>query len=152
MRKTLFVLSMLSIPILGCGDSDATAAEDQVDPAGVWTFGIVVTVANGVCAGDEGDASAHPITITKTGSAPPYSVTASGFLGVTTNVLTGTFDENNRLVISGSYPEGGGTTSPTHNLIATGPDRMEGTETWNWTSASGSCPDSKSDVTADRIP
>jgi hypothetical protein len=79
-------------------------------------------------------------------------VTARGFLGSPNNVLTGTFDANNRLLISGSYPEDGGTTSPLHDLVATSQNRMEGTETWNWTDGSGSCPNSRSNVTATRQP
>ena len=154
---TLTMLSMFSLSILGCGSEDVpTAAEDPVDPAGVWTFGIVVTEATGFCTDEQGDSSAHPITITKTGSAPPYSVTASGFLGDPDNVLTGTFDENNRLVITGNYPEDQGRTTPTHDLVATSENRMEGIETWSYTTdpgiePSGSCTDQKSDVTADRI-
>jgi hypothetical protein len=143
----------VTFALAGCGGgSNPVATGQPVDPAGVWVFNIVVSNATGVCNGEEGESSAHPITITKTGSAPPYQVTARGFLGSPNNVLTGTFDANNRLLISGSYPEDGGTTSPLHDLVATSQNRMEGTETWNWTDGSGSCPNSRSNVTATRQP
>jgi len=136
----------------GCSNSNPVATNQPVDPAGVWIFDIVVTDGTGVCDGEEGESSGHPITITKTGSVPPYNIVATGFLGSPNNVLTGTFDANNRLLISGSYPEDGGTTSPSHDLVATGQNRMNGTETWNWVGASGSCPNSKSSVVAIRQP
>jgi len=111
-----------------------------------------VTSATGICAGEEGQSSAFPITITKTGEAPPYQVTAKGFLEVASNTLTGTFDDNNRLLLnSGSYPEEDGTTTPVHDLTATSENQMVGTETWNFQSAEGSCPGSTSSVTATRI-
>ena len=145
------MLATLTFLVLGCASDSPTATDEPVDPAGVWTFGIVVTQANGVCDGEEGESSVYPITITKSGSAPPYQISARGFGGDSLNVLTGTFDAGNRLVISGSYLEDGGTTTPMHDLVATGADRMEGTETWNWTGPGGSCPGSQSLVTADRI-
>lgn len=120
-----------------------------MDPAGTWTFAIVVTEANGICAGEEGDSSNHLITITTPDTAQPFNVSASGFLGVSSNILTGTFD-NNTLTISGSYPEEDGTTTPTHVLVATGANQMVGTETWNFTNTMGSCANSKSSVTATR--
>ena len=150
-RKALAVVTLLSVPMLGCVGGGPTATGDPVDPAGVWTFGTVVTLANGICAGDEGESSAHPITITKTGSAPPYGITASGFLGDPLNVLTGTFDGNKRLVISGNYPEDGGTNSVLHDLVATSANRMEGYENWSWDGPSGTCTNSTSDVIADRM-
>ena len=84
-----------------------------------------------------------------TGTAQPLNVSVGGFRGVSSNILTGTFD-NNTLTMSGSYQEETGTTSPTHVLVATGANRMEGVETWNFTDATGTCPNSKSSVTATR--
>ena len=149
-RAGTLVLCLL-VATAACGESDPVASEVLVDPAGVWTFGIVVTVATGACAGEEGESSANAITITKTGSEPPYAITATGFLGDPGNTLTGTFYADNRLVLSGSYSEDGGTTSPSYELVAVSNNRMEGTEDWNWTGASGSCPGSQSIVTANRI-
>ena len=149
-RTALAIVTVLPLAMLACVGGP-TATEQPVDPAGVWIFGIVVTLANGICAGDEGESSAHPITITKTGSAPPYAVTASGFLGDPLNVLTGTFDENNRFVITGTYPEDGGTNSVRHDLVATSANRMEGVENWSWDGSSGTCTNSTSDVIADRM-
>ncbi len=145
------MISALSLPLIACGGDDPVATIRDVDPAGLWSFGVLVTVATGVCQGEQGDFWSHPITITKTGSSAPYEVTASGFVGSPNAVLTGTFDANNRLVISGSYPEDDGTTFPTHDLVATMPNRMEGTESWNWVGPGGECPGSSSSVVATRI-
>ncbi|MFV1988085.1 MAG: hypothetical protein ACC682_12450 [Gemmatimonadota bacterium] len=148
-----FLLGVFSLPLLGCGTTTTAPGTSppsgQIDPAGIWIFNIRVTVATGICAGEEGDSSAFPITITKTGEAPPYQVTARGFLGVETNMLTGTFDANNRLLLnSGSYPEEDGVTTPVHDLTATSESQMTGTETWNFQNSQGSCPGSESSVTA----
>ncbi len=153
---TLVMLAMFSVTLLGCGSknpAEIPPAEDPVDPAGVWTFSIIVTDAKGDCNGEEGQSSNFPITIAITGgTAPTFNVSASGFLGVPGNVLTGTFNEDaNRLVISGNYPEDGGETTPSHDLVATSANRMEGTETWNWETLTESCPNSKSDVQANRV-
>ncbi len=152
------MLTMLSVTLLGCGDDNPTApnevipAEDPVDPEGVWRFAIVVTEATQDCDGEEGESSNPLITIAITGGTEqPFNVSASGFLGVSTNILTRTFD-NNRLLISGSYPEDGGTTTPSHNLIALSDNEMRGTETWGWTDGLNSCPGSTSSVTATRVP
>jgi len=153
----LLFAAMLALgTVAGCkddsGESMPVPTDEPVDPAGVWTFSITVTKATQDCAGEEGDSSSNPITITKTGSEPPYEITASGFLGISTNTLTGTFDDN-VLTISGSYPEETGTTSPEHVLIATSNNEMRGTETWNWTDSIGNqCPGSTSDVVATRVP
>lgn len=143
-------LVALSLSVVGCGD-DPVASEDPIDPAGVWRFGAVVTVANGACDGEEGDVWTYPITITKTGSAPPYQVTATGFLGSSSNELTGTFSASNVLTLSGSYSEDMGTTSPEYELVAVSADRMQGTESWNWEGPGGTCSGSESTITADRI-
>jgi hypothetical protein len=133
-------------------EKDPTAQKDLIDPAGVWQFGVLVAVATGACDGEAGEAWSFPITITKTGSAPPYDIVAKGFLGDPTNVLEGTFTEDNQLVVSGSYPEDGGTTEPRHELVAVSDDRLEGNEYWDWNDGEGnSCPGSRSLVTADRI-
>jgi hypothetical protein len=124
-----------------------------VDPAGIWTFYVVVTTANGICT-EVGGASATTVTITKSGAAPVWNVTARGFLGDPNNVLTGTFDERvNRLLVGGSYPEDRGTTTSSHSLVAISNNRMVGTETWDWSDhQGGTCPGSTSDVTAIRGP
>ncbi len=71
-----------------------------------------------------GESGIDDITVTKTGAAPPYSVTASGFLWDPSNVLTGTFDADNRLLLSSSYAEDGGTTTAEHDRS---PQRSGGT-------------------------
>jgi hypothetical protein len=123
------------------------------DPTGSWTFAYEVTTGTGVCAGTEGEKSQHLITITRSGTTYPYAVTASGFLGNSNNVLQGTLDANNLLTLAGSYPEDGGTTTASYKLQAVSGQTMAGPEDWSWTSpASGSCPDSRSNVIATRQP
>ena len=158
MRATALWLAAC-FALLGCGDDNPVdpdniiPAENPVDPEGVWTFSITVTDATQDCDGEEGQSSAHPITITITGgTAPILNVSASGFLGVPGNVLSGTFNEDaNRLAISGSYAEDGGTTTPSHDLVAITDDRMVGTETWGWTDGLNTCPGSTSSVNATRV-
>jgi len=154
----LVILAVFSVPMFGCGSDTPTdpdnvpPAADPVDPEGIWNFAITVTDGTQDCDGEEGQSSNHPITISITGgTGPSFNVTASGFLGLAGNVLTGTFNENtNRLVISGSYPEDGGTTTPSHDLVATNDNVMLGTETWGWTDGVNSCPNSTSNVVAQR--
>ncbi len=146
------LVGAIATGLVACGDtaSTVTPSATAVDPAGVWTFVIVVTKATGDCAGEEGQTSSDPITITKTGSAPPYQVTATGFLGISSNTLTGTF-ANNKLVISGSYPEDGGTTTTTHTLVATDDNHMVGDEDWSWMEpGGGTCPGSAATTNATR--
>jgi hypothetical protein len=123
-----------------------------IDPAGVWNFHVEVTEARGVCS--DLDVSDTPITITKSGSAPVWNVTASGFEGDPNNALVGTFNEiGNRLVISGNYPDDGGITTTTHDLLAATENELIGRESWDWSDGGGgTCPNSGSNVTATRIP
>jgi hypothetical protein len=150
MSTKLPACSLLLAVAVACGSDSATGAKDPVDPTGLWRFDIVNTIATGVCSDETGDVSVEMITITRTGSAPPYQVVASGFLDLQSNQLTGTIDSKNKLVISGSYSEDGGTTTTTHSLTATSATSMSGTESWSWTGGGGSCPNSKSTVTATR--
>lgn len=109
-----------------------------------------MTVATGVCLDEEGQESSLPITITQAAVGPPYSITASGFLGEATNQLTGTLSEDGILELTGSLTESGGTTTSSYALTLEGADRMVGTETWNWVGGVGDCPGSKSSVVATR--
>jgi hypothetical protein len=118
----------------------------------VWNFHVEVTEARGVCS--DLDVSDTPITITKSGSAPVWNVTASGFGGDPNNALVGTFNEiGNRLVISGNYPDDGGITTTTHDLLAATENELIGRESWDWSDGGGgTCPNSGSNVTATRMP
>ncbi len=147
------VAAALTVVLLlaGC-DSDPTGPNQNqptsTNIAGVWTFDVQVTIATGACEGEEGDGSVTDITITQTG-AGPFVVNAKGFLGSNSNTLTGTLSANgNTLVIAGSYPEDGGTTTATHTLNRTSLTRFDGTESWNWTGDGGDCPGSEASVVA----
>lgn len=153
-RHKCFAAAMLAVLIAGCSDSSptstATPSKTPVDPVGVWTFAFVNTRATGVCSSENGDASTETITITKSGTREPYTIVATGFLGLAGNQLTGTF-ASNKLTMNGSYPEDGGTTTTKHTLTATSASSMVGTEDWSWTGGGGSCPNSAASVTATRV-
>jgi hypothetical protein len=127
---------------------------------GTWTYSIRVTQAKGLCEDEVGRGASRPITITQNGR----KVTFSGFLGNSGNRLTGEIlppksssIDNKEWVndtaqwvvyVTGSYLEGGGTTSTTHRLVINTVSSMSGEESWTW--EGGTCPDGKADVTATR--
>ena len=150
MKPAVCSLLCAATILTACGSDKSTAATDPVDPAGAWLFTFKNTIATGVCSEEVGNESSGTVTIVKTGSAPPYQIVASGFNGSASNQLTGTFDSKNKLVISGSYPEDGGTTTTTHTLTATSANAMSGTENWSWSGGGGTCPNSRATVTATR--
>jgi hypothetical protein len=116
--------------------------------ADVWSVTVTVTVATGDCAGETGPSPAVPITITQTGS----TLSAKGWLGLDSNVLTGSTggDNGNVVTLSGTIPEEGGNTTITHIWTLTSPNSMSGTEDWSWTDGVDSCPNSKSTVVCTR--
>lgn len=149
--RSNLMLACAGLALTSCmtGSSDTPPPPPPPPPGsitGTWSFALVVTVATGVCDGEEGDESTEPITITQTGTA----VTARGFLGVANNQLTGTFNSQNVLQLSGSYSEDGGITTTAYTLTRDGPNQMTGTEAWNWVGAGGDCPGSASSVVATR--
>ncbi|MCB1181896.1 hypothetical protein KDM41_00530 [bacterium] len=119
------------------------------DPVGGWSYHTLVTVANGGCDGEEGDETTYGVTITRTGTA----VTLKGLLGDDANQVAGTWN-GNRLTLTGTYPEDGGFTTGTHNLVVYTPNLMSGLEDWDWGPIAGAstCPVSVSRITATRTP
>lgn len=128
---------------------NSDASTTTLNLSGNWAVTIKVTAASGVCAGDESDpAETTTIVIQQSGN----TVTASGFLGDATKVLTGTLS-GTTLTLSGSYSEDGGTTTSTHVLTvdANDPTKLSGTESWSWSGAGGTCPNGKASVTATKL-
>lgn len=126
---------------------------DSFDLGGDWSFTIDVTAAYGVCEGEENaDPSTDTITVTQTASGTPgiFNVTMTGFLGNPAYELTGTMT-GAYITVSGSYPEDGGTTTTTHNLVVTAPNTIAGEESWTWSGPGGDCPNGRASVTASRL-
>lgn len=117
--------------------------------AGSWTFQWQVVVETGIC-NDLGEISSETITLTQSGAAAPFTVSARGFLGSSNNQVTGTMNAQRAIALTGSYAEGGGTTASVYALTWDGQNAITGTETWTWTGGAGSCPNAQSTVTATR--
>jgi len=151
MRTALLLL----VGLIGCGGNEEGTPQDPLAFNGVWSLTITVTAADGVCAGDAGSSSTRDITVTVTAGvqAETYAVSLSGFLGNPANKLTGVIADWPDVVVTGSYPEDGGTTTASYDLTVDLPDHMAGTETWSWANSQGqSCPNGRSTVIATRAP
>jgi hypothetical protein len=147
-----FVVASFTIPVT-----------DAYQFAGTWRFTTDVTEANGRCQGDDTlPATVRDIEIRAVNF---QEISASGFLGVPTHVLTGTLQDG-FLAFSGCYPEDGGTTAAIYRLAAPVPfQTLSGTETWDWhdvpnlsclaatlPTRAAECPDGESTVTAVKLP
>jgi hypothetical protein len=131
--------------------SPTPTATTQTVPniAGQWQWDVTVTVAGGVCAGEEGASPTRTVTLTQQGK----DVTISGFPNPE-KILTGDITFDNTIgkwivKLHGSYPEDQGITTGDYTLVLNDTfDEMTGEENWNWVGGGGSCPGSKSTVTA----
>jgi hypothetical protein len=157
----LLLLTLSSFALLAaCSDDNGDGNTPvTVDVSGSWNYRIDVTVANGVCAGEEdADPSTDLVTIVAIdpNGDGTYDVTASGFLGDPTAEITGTVtgvtQVGDQLTLTGSYPEDGGVTTTTHRLTIKSETRLEGTEDWSWTNGTESCPNGKADVVVTKVP
>ncbi len=139
-------IATIAFAVVGCSDDPVDPGADSL--SGAWTMIIDVTVATGVCAGEELEpVDTIQVTLTQQGN----SVTISGPFGdsgpqnLNGNLTSGVVS------VGGSYPEDGGMTTATHTLtVAPDEQSMSGTEAWSWTGPGGSCPESASDVDATR--
>jgi hypothetical protein len=160
--KNRAAVSVLVLPLLVFACSSSPTSNNNPPPPppppanipqaatlnGSWSLTILVTTATGACLGEAGQQSTESVNFSVSGSSAPYQVTASGFLGVGGNVLTGTLNAQGLITISGSYPEEGGTTTATHTLQRTSDTAMGGVEAWNWNDGQGgTCPGSTATVT-----
>jgi hypothetical protein len=141
----ILVRGLLSALLLtatsGCTSSTDATGED-FPWEGFWNLSIDVTVATGVCAGEE-DA---PIEVTEALITEQGGVvTATGIWSSESGSvsLTGVV-AGSTITFGGSYAEDGGTTTTLYTL---NPSSMSGSEAWSWTGPGGSCPGSQSTVT-----
>ena len=145
----ILVRGLLSALLLtatsGCTSSTDATGED-FPWEGFWNLSIDVTVATGVCAGEEDapiEVTEALITeqdgvVTATGiwSSESGSVSLTGVVAGSTNTIT----------FGGAYAEDGGTTTTLYTL---NPSSMSGSEAWSWNGPGGSCPGSQSIVTGE---
>jgi len=125
------------------------------DIAGQWQWNLTVTVANGVCAGEEGVQPTYTVQITQDGDV----VTISGFLASSPSTsICGNITLDNTIdkwviTFSGSYAEDGGTTTTNYRLVLNNTyDAMTGDEAWSWALGTLTCKDCKSTVVANKLP
>jgi hypothetical protein len=148
-------LTMLSLAVLcACGgDDNNNNTPVTIDLNGAWTFTVDVTVANGVCAGEE-NAPVDPfavnfLTIDPNGDGT-YDVTVTGDFGDAGGSISGTVagvpKTGDVIVLTGDIAEDGGTTTSKYTLTVKSSTRLEGSEDWSWSGAGGTCPDGKSTV------
>lgn len=125
--------------------SSSEPTEDGIPFEGFWRLTIDVTVATGICAGEEDD----PIEVTDALITEEAGVvTATGIWSSESGSVSLTGDRSgNTIRFGGSYAEDGGTTSTLYTLtVAEG--SLTGTEFWTWNGPDGSsCPGSQSTVT-----
>lgn len=157
-RAVLLVFASMGV-LYACDDDNNSTTPDTVDLNGSWNYTVDVTVANGVCEGEENSpASTYLVTIAAIdpNGDGTWDVTATGFLDDPAATITGTVTSvtqvGDQITLSGSYPEDGGTTTTTHRLTIQSATRMTGTEDWSWTGGGGTCPDGKANITVVKVP
>jgi hypothetical protein len=127
---------------------------EEIDLTGTWQYTMTVTVVSGECGEVVGASRTHTLTITQTGD----DLVFAGFFGDTLSQLTGRVWHRTSpmypgvdAIVSGSYPEDGGTLEGRHRLEVYSPTEMAGTEFWRWTGPASACDDSEADVDALRV-
>ena len=158
LRPLHLLAAVLSFTLVAaCGDDDDDGGDSTtVVLDGNWVYTVDVTVANGVCAGEENDeVDGFPVEITVTDQGDgTYLVTISGFIDDPSNVVTGTVtgvpEIGDDITLTGSYPEDGGVTTTTHHLTVDSENGLTGTEQWSWTGPGGTCEGGEADLSLDR--
>ena len=123
-----------------------TTEAGPIDVSGVWTFVIDVTETRGACAGEE-DEPVDPDTVTIEQDGDVLTVTGlNGNDPPWSGQITG-----NQVTFAGERDEDDGRTTALFVLTVDDAGTVfGGIEEWTWSGPGGSCPDSLSDVTADR--
>lgn len=145
------VLTLAVIASLSCAEETPYEGPASGSIVGDWLFNVDISLETGVCDGNnEPDWHAEAV-ITVAGDAVTVMSDWNSNADTGPHAFTGTLT-GNRLSLDGSYPEGPGMTTAHFDLIVE-PDynRMAGTETWTWTGDSGSCVDSRSNVSVNRV-
>jgi len=116
---------------------------------GVWSMTIDVSVATGACAGEETE-TAVPDTVTFTSDGNALEVLGLGN-PVDEQIWSGTVD-GTVVTFGGERNEDDGVTAASFTLEVDFDSMvMTGREDWDWTGPGGTCPGSRSDVTATRL-
>lgn len=132
-------LAFLPVAILlaACGDS-VTGGDvgDGADFEGPYRLIVDVTMATGVCSGEE----AEPIDtvnalITQEGAVVTATAVWTETSG-TVSLVGGRSGDT--IAFSGSYDEDMGTTTSTYTLVIA-PGSLNGFEAWSWTGPGGTC-------------
>ena len=123
-----------------------TTEAGPIDVSGVWTFIINVTETRGACAGEE-DEPVDPDTVTIQQDGDVLTVTGLNGTGPPWfGQITG-----NQVTFAGERDEDDGRTTALFVLTVDDAGTVfGGIEEWTWSGPGGSCPDSLSDVTANR--
>lgn len=149
-RVSLPILAVAFIS-LGCADDEPFTGPTSSDLEGTWNFGVTITHETGDCEGNNEPPWNAEVEITQVGDAVTVTGDWHSDPGTGTHTFAGTLS-GNQLVLDGSYPEAGGTLLALYELTVNADfNRMEGTETWTWTSATELCHDSQSVVVANRV-
>ena len=151
-RVSLSILA-LALVSLGCADDEPFVGPESDTLTGTWNFGVTIVLETGDCAGNNEPPWNAELEVTQTGNAVTVTGDWHSDPGTGPHTLGGTFDPDTReLVLDGNYPEGGGTLLALYVLnVDADFNRMTGTETWTWTSATELCHDSRSNVVANRV-
>lgn len=148
------ILTLAVITSLGCADDEPFVGPESSTLTGTWNFGVTIFLETGDCAGNNEPPWNAEIEIVQD---VDNSVTATGDWhsdpGTGPHTFAGTFDPDAlTLVLDGHYPEAGGTLLALYQLdVNPNYNRMEGTESWTWTSDMELCHDSQSTVVANRV-
>jgi hypothetical protein len=155
----LLALALSSSLLFACGDDD-NSDPVVVDLNGSWSALVDVTVANGVCAGEE-DAAPVPFSVSFLVVDPngdgTYDVSVTGSFGDESSTATvsgtvnGVPEVGDVIVLTGDVPEDGGITTSTYTLTVQSTTRLTGTEAWSWAGPGGTCPDGQSNVVVTKV-
>ncbi|HEX5817365.1 MAG TPA: hypothetical protein VFY20_00705 [Gemmatimonadales bacterium] len=155
--RTLCLALASTALLLACGDDDDGDDPIVIDLNGAWTFTVDVTVANGVCAGEENDDPvpfAVDMVVVDPNGDGTYDVSVTGDFGDAGGTISGTVvgvpEVGDQIVLSGNIAEDGGTTTSTYTLTIVSDTRLTGFEEWSWTGVGGTCPDGEATVVVAR--
>lgn len=135
--------ALLLVGMSAC-TSSSDVTEEGIPFEGFWRLSIDVTVATGVCAGEEDD----PVEVTDALITEEAGViTATGIWSSESGSVSLTGGRSgNTITFGGAYAEDGGTTTTFYTLTVS-EGALNGTEAWSWNGPGGSCPGSQSLVT-----
>ena len=142
------LLAALTLALPACGSTEPGDSGDGSDFEGLYRLIVDVTVANGVCAGEELEPlDTLSALITQDGTVVAATAEWTDESGAVTLFGSRT---GNQISFGGSYAEDGGTTTSQYTLNIA-PGSLNGTEGWSWTGAGGTCILGQSTVTGEPL-